>query len=68
MSDQASRGGVRVSIVNSPADDGAMVVYIDTDYEPDGSDGGPGIRVYINDDITYEGVALGDVDWRGGMA
>jgi hypothetical protein len=62
MSDQASYGGVRVSIMDSPGDDGAMVVYIDTDFEPNGSDGS-GLRVYINDDITYEGVSVGEVDW-----
>jgi len=35
--------------------DGAWVVQIDTEFEPDGSDGGTGLRVYINDDDAYIG-------------
>jgi len=35
--------------------DGAWVVQIDTTFEPDGTDGGPGLRVYINDDDAYIG-------------
>lgn len=39
-----------------------MVVFIDTEFEPDGSDGGPGLRVLINDSDTYTGIryALGE--------
>ncbi len=47
---------VRVTITTSDGDDGAVVVFIDTQFEPDGSDGGPGLRVWINDDPQYEGV------------
>lgn len=49
--------GVEVTITTSDGPDGAVVVFIDTDFEPNGSDGGPGLRVNINDDPTYEGVA-----------
>jgi hypothetical protein len=44
--------GVQIAI--TPGDDGVIVVYIDTEFEPDGSDGGPGLRVWINDDQVYE--------------
>lgn len=37
------------------ATDGAWLVFIDTTFEPDASDNGPGLRVYINDHSTYEG-------------
>lgn len=33
--------------------DGAVVVYIDTDFEPDGSDGSQGMRVWLNEHIVY---------------
>lgn len=48
--------GVEVTIQESAGSDGAVVVIIDTDFEPDASDGGPGLRVLINDDPTYAGV------------
>ena len=35
--------------------DSVWVVQIDTEFEPDGSDDGPGLRVYINDDDAYIG-------------
>lgn len=47
--------GVEVTITHSAGSDGAVVVFIDTDFEPDASDGGPGLRVHINGDPTYEG-------------
>lgn len=48
--------GVEVEISRSRAGDGAMVVSVNTDFEPDGSDAGPGLRVWVNDDDVYEGV------------
>lgn len=49
--------GVEVLVTRSAGIDGAVVVFIDTPgWEPDGSDGGPGLRVLINDHETYEGV------------
>lgn len=47
--------GVKVTIAPSAGLDNAMVVFIDTDFEPDGSDG-RGLRVMVNDDDTYIGV------------
>lgn len=47
--------GVTVTITPSAGDDGAIVVFIDTTFEPDASDGGPGLRVRVNDDPVYEG-------------
>ena len=38
-----------VSVTFYVADDGTPVVWINTDHEPDGSDGGPGLRVWVND-------------------
>jgi hypothetical protein len=42
------------TVTRSAGDDGAIVVHLDTTFEPDGSDGGPGLRVRINDDPVYE--------------
>lgn len=47
--------GVAASIHRSGGADNAVVVQVDTDFEPDGSDGGPGLRVLINDDDAYIG-------------
>lgn len=44
------------TVSRSAGNDGAIVVLLDTTFEPDGSDGGPGLRVRINDDLAYEGV------------
>jgi hypothetical protein len=44
------------TVTRSAGDDGAIVVFLDTTFEPDGGDGGPGLRVRINDDLAYEGV------------
>lgn len=48
---------VEVSVTRSAGTDGAVVVFIDTTFEPGASDGGPGLRVLINDHDTYAGVA-----------
>jgi hypothetical protein len=50
-------GAVEVTVTRSAGDDRAVVVFIDTDFEPDGSDNGPGLRVLINDDEAYVGKA-----------
>lgn len=47
---------VTVTISRSAGIDGAVVIFIDTQFEPDGSDGGPGLRVIVNDDDAYTGV------------
>lgn len=52
--------GVEITVTRSAGADRAVVVLIDTpNWEPDGSDGGPGLRVLINNDPTpaYEGIA-----------
>jgi hypothetical protein len=43
--------------------DSVWVVQIDTEFEPDGSDDGPGLRVYINDDDAYIGK---ERPWKSG--
>jgi hypothetical protein len=48
--------GVAVNITTSAGSDGAVLVILDTDFEPDGSDGGPGLRVMVNDGPAFEGV------------
>lgn len=53
---EAKLDGVRVILARSAGTDGAVYVMIDTDREPDGSDGGPGLRVDVNDARVYEGV------------
>lgn len=47
--------GTKVIITRSAGTDNAVVVFIDTEFEPNASDGGPGLRVLINDDDTYVG-------------
>lgn len=44
---------VKVMVTRSAGDDRAVVVFIDTSFEPNGSDGGPGLRVLINDAEAY---------------
>lgn len=65
---QIEAEGVKVSIDLSAGSDGALVVWIDTEFEPGGSDGGPGLRVQINDDDAYIGVAYIDDDTYIGVA
>lgn len=48
---------VTVTVTRSAGDDRAVTVHIDTTFEPDASDGGPGLRVLINDDEAYVGKA-----------
>jgi hypothetical protein len=53
--------GTEVTITKSAGADGAVVIFIDTDFEPDrgawdGRSEGPGLRVNINDDPTFVGV------------
>lgn len=45
-----------VIIARSAGLDGATLVIIDTDGEPDGSDGSRPVRVLVNDGTVYEGV------------
>ena len=53
--------GVTVAVHRSGGSDGAVVVQIDTDFEPDASDGGPGLRVNVNDGDAWTGVAYAPV-------
>jgi hypothetical protein len=48
---------VVVTVTRSAGRDGAVLVMIDTSFEPDGRDGGPRLRVRINDDPVWVGVA-----------
>jgi len=48
---------VRIAVTRSAGDDRAVLVFIDTTFEPDGSDGGPALRVLVNDDEAYVGKA-----------
>lgn len=47
---------VAVNITTSAGADGAVLVILDTTFEPDGSDGGPGLRVMVNDGDGFIGV------------
>lgn len=50
-----------IIVTYSAGVDGAVLVFIDTKFEPDGSDGGPGLRVLLNDEPVFQGVGyLGD--------
>ena len=44
-----SDGEISIIITRSSGEDGAVLVLIDTTFEPNGTDGGPGLRVLIND-------------------
>lgn len=46
--------GVAVTICRSAGGDGAVVVFIESSFEPDKS---PGMRVLVNDGAPYTGVA-----------
>jgi hypothetical protein len=48
---------LQITVTRSAGDDRAVTVFIDTKFEPDGSDGGPGLRVLVNDDEAYVGKA-----------
>lgn len=50
--------GVHVIVTRSAGTDNAYVVFVDTEFEPDASDGGPGLRVRINDELTYSGTPI----------
>ncbi|WP_116996320.1 hypothetical protein [Desertimonas flava] len=45
-----------VTITESDGPDHAVVVLVDTEFEPDGSDGTRGLRVYVNDGAVFVGV------------
>lgn len=53
---------VTVTVTRSAGVDGAVVVLIDTDFEPGGEDGGPGLRVRVNDNKVYAGKPLKHLD------
>jgi hypothetical protein len=52
---QRTASDLEVIITRSAGDDRAVLVFIDTVFEPDGSDGGPGLRVLVNDDEGFVG-------------
>lgn len=49
---------IEITITRSAGDDRAVLVLIDTDFEPNASDGGPGLRVLVNDGEVYTGKEL----------
>ena len=53
---------ITVTVTRSAGDDGAVLVLIDTTFEPDASDRGPGLRVMVNDVYVLHGDNDG-VDW-----
>ena len=57
MAESTTLPEVTVTVTRSAGDDRAVIVFIDTEFEPDGSDGGPALRVLINDDEAYVGKA-----------
>jgi hypothetical protein len=46
---------ITITATRSAGLDGAVLVFIDTDFEPDASDGGPGLRIMLNDSDAYVG-------------
>jgi hypothetical protein len=57
---------VVVTVTRSAGLDGAVLVMIDTTFDPAGADRGPGLRVLVNDHPAWAGVAYqpvgGDTD------
>ena len=47
---------VRIAVTRSAGGDRAVVVFIDTTFEPDGSGTVPGLRVLVNDGDAFVGV------------
>jgi hypothetical protein len=45
---------IEVSVHRAPSKDKAIVVQIDTDFEPNASDGSPGMRVLVNEGDVME--------------
>jgi hypothetical protein len=48
---------LKLTVTRSAGLDDAVLVLVDTGFEPDASDGGPGLRVLVNDFDAYEGVS-----------
>lgn len=46
---------VTVIVGMSDGADGAAIVVVDTNFEPDNSDGEGGLRVSVNEDYVFEG-------------
>lgn len=46
-----------VTVTRSAGDDRAVLMLVDTNFEPDGSDKGPGLRILVNDDEAFVGKA-----------
>jgi hypothetical protein len=57
MADEKKQGGLRVTVTRSAGEDRAVLVFIDTAFEPTGADGSTGLRVLINDDEAWVGTA-----------
>jgi len=54
---ESERSAVIITVTRSAGNDRAVTVFIDTAFEPNGADGGPGLRVLVNDDEAYVGKA-----------
>lgn len=54
---ESERSAVTITVTRSAGDDRAIVIFVDTDFEPSGSDGGPGLRILVNDDEAFVGKA-----------
>ena len=57
MAEQQER--VTIAVTRSGGADGAVLIFVDTDFEPDGSDGGPGLRILVNDGDAFIGMPYG---------
>lgn len=49
---------VTITVTRSGGKDGAVLIFVDTDFEPDGSDGSPGLRILLNDYDAWVGKAV----------
>jgi hypothetical protein len=55
---------ITVTVSRSAGADGAFIVLVDTDFEPDGSDGSPALRIGLNDHEVFVGKAYEPSDYE----
>lgn len=48
---------ILITVTRSAGDDRAVLVFIDTEFDPRGKDGAPGLRILVNDDEAFVGKA-----------
>lgn len=55
MTDAAIDNDITITVTRSAGADGAIVIFIDTTFEPNASDGSPGLRVCVGEGVVFDG-------------